>query len=442
MPLIQRRAVEDRSNPRNFAASVRPGLLAALVLSLVGCPAPVVNTAPPKKPEPAKVVITHVAPAEATAANAAASRCSLQSEQVGALAKDGSFAIGFGQQGGLVAWSGPEGVRAKPLTSAGKTGGPGVSIAFPRGSDPAEIAPLGQGFVILAKRTEYVDGMCPGKCTDATCAGWPAGKPQPHVCKSKCEQPCKRPSAINYFVQYTDLEGHNATAGMPFRTGPEGIVAAIAGDGKSMAFITGKDIIWIRTRPDGKIESERIEMPAAKFVLPVRGNGPPTLLLAEENGSLEVVEERKTREVTGSLVDKKSGRLVDARLQSRWGADNHIHVARQAWMVSLDSIQYAHIENYELRYAGEPQGKGFREPFAEYVEPHLVDGRFRRSSWLQKAVGEDIDLQNADAAADVSNARFAWSGSVFVFVYLTRPAHREAVRAVGIVAADCAGGAK
>ena len=43
----------------------------------------------------------------------------------------------------------------------------------------------------------------------------------------------------------------------------------------------------------------------------------------------------------------------------------------------------------------------------------------------------------ADAAADTSRMRHAWSGSAFVFALPSNPPHQTEAQAVGIVAATC-----
>ncbi|WP_437304330.1 hypothetical protein [Sorangium sp. So ce388] len=224
-----------------------------------------------------------------------------------------------------------------------------------------------------------------------------------------------------------DSAGCALGAWVPLQGGPLDIEAVIPGTDRAFALVTGKDFISLhlpaaRAAASDALEVTRRELPAADYALPVRGSGPPSLLLLDEGGALRVVGPDGVRSVQGHFTDGLSGRLLDARLQARWGPDGRIHVARQVWLSSMDTVQYAvldaldspgaagaggALDHLALRPDGAAERGALRPPFAEYVEPHGERGRFRRRTWLQRTVGEDIDLRAADPDASDARARIS-----------------------------------
>jgi hypothetical protein len=413
------------------------GIVAAalVLLAVAGCSSPVRGNAAVASIERAGP--PHVAPAEATARNAGAEHCDLHAPvDIAVIEQSDDFAIGFGERGGLIAWSTSEGTRVRPLSTTGAATGAGIVIDWPRTAKPVEVVPFARGFLVVGKRVEYRMSACESQCTDATCAGWPAGTPQPHVCSYPCLKPCQVPNSQQFVMQYVDLTGKSFAEPTMSASNFVDLEAVIQGDGRSIGLVTGDEMLWIRTNDRDAIVLNSRSLPRIRYALPVRGKGSPTLLGLDEDGSAQMIDEYGVHAVKGSLIDGRSGRIIDARLQARWDSNGRLHVARQAWMISLDSIHYAVIDNFEVRSVLELGERGFREPFAEYVEPHLEDGRFRRSSWLQRVVGDDIDLRRKDPKANANHARFAWTGKSFLFAY---PAFRSLGETLRTMIADCSG---
>ncbi|WP_437678975.1 hypothetical protein [Sorangium sp. So ce131] len=448
---------------RRTCAAVLASLAAARCVpapTLAPAPAPAAASDPPP-------AAPHRPAPEATTANAGAARCQLRGpSDLGALAPGGVFAVGFGDRGGLAVWAGPGGARARPLTAFTEPAGAEVALALPKDAAPREVVPVAGGFVVLAQRLVVRPLACASRCVDATCSSWPAGTPQPHVCYRPCLRPCPRLEPVGLVAQRTDSAGCALGAWVPLQGGPFDIEAVIPGTDRAFALVTGKDFIsihlpatrapaarsWAARAPaSGALEVTRSELPAADYALPVRGSGPPTLLLLDEGGALRVVGPGGVRSVQGNFTDALSGRLLDARLQARWGPDGRIHVARQVWLSSMDTLQYAvldaidapgvagaggALDHLALRPDGAAERGALRPPFAEYIEPHGERGRFRRRTWLQRTVGEDIDLREADPDASDARARIAWSGEAFAITYAVP---RGGVAALRAVAADCSG---
>ncbi|MBK9267042.1 MAG: hypothetical protein IPM54_45605 [Polyangiaceae bacterium] len=490
-----------------------PKLLAAIATFpslVVACsgPAPVKNVDPKVSPP---AVEAHMSAADATMASAGAARCSLQDAQVGALAKDGGVAVGFGQRGGLVAWTSPQGMRVKPLTSAGAPDGSAVPISFPKGAVPVAVAAIGRGFAVIAKRVEMETGPCeeekPGetkptdakptetKPADAKPGSVKPGDPKPAGAKpgnvkpgdtkpadskpadakpgevkpgdvkpgaakpaesqpANAPAPTCKPPGHEFFVQFTDLDGGHATAGRPFHTGLVDIETIIAGDGHAIGLITKNDVVWVRKRGDGRLDTHRIDLPRAAHVIPVRGFGPPAILLVDNDLSLQLLDERGVQDIQGKFAGAASNPApkpglkpsanpspkpsAHVRLYGHWGPNGRIEVVRRAG----DLAQYAIIEKLEMRVLGDSDSQQIRESFTSVIEPIMENGRLQRIGWDKRPVGGDIDPREIDRAADLSRNHFAWTGSVFVFAHPTSPAHRAEAYAAGIVIANCAGEAK
>jgi len=221
-----------------------------------------------------------------------------------------------------------------------------------------------------------------------------------------------------------------------WRTGAVDIEAVLFGDGRSLGILTGNEIFWVHTDASSGLVTTRRELSRMQYALPVRGKGAPSLLALTENGTVRWIGERGEQQIQGSLADPRSGRFVDARLQARWDANGRLHIAKQAWLESLDSIQYSVIDGGALHSVGEIQRGGFREPFAEYVEMHFVSRHFQRSSWIQSSIGREIDLRDIDPDADVDHAKFAWTGKVFLFAYPTLVPNPSKLR---VITAQCQG---
>ncbi len=421
--------------------AVLPGVLAACT------PSPPVK--PVEKPKPPPIV--NQAVAEPTTANANAERCSLQNvQQIGALAKEGGFAVGFGTHGGLAVWSSPEGNRVKPLTTAGASAGSGSSISFPKGVHPVEVVPVARGFAILAKRIETAPGPCVGTCGD---------KPCPEVKPGEPATTCDAPIGYEYFVQLTDLDGKNPSAGRPFHTGMVDIDKILPGDGRAFGVLTKKEIVWIQKRPDGRMDSERLELTAEEMVIPVLGAGPPAILLLGKDGSLELLDERGKHEVEGKFAASptkpgaapappKAGSPAPAKpsptaaapasgakmlMRGQWGANGRIEIARRLG----DTAQYAVVEKMTLRLANESETQTMGASFSGIVDSQWENGKLRRTSWDKRPVGNDIDVHDVDPAANAARARSVWSGKAFIFAHPTNPPHRAETQSLGIVSATC-----
>jgi hypothetical protein len=379
----------------------------------------------------------NMSPTEATVTNAGADHCDVAPhEDVASIEIGAEFAIGFGDQGGLLAWSTQAGVRVRPLSLEGKPRGAETIVAGVNISKPIQIAPLGVGFVLITKRIEYADRLCESRCLDAACVGLPPGVAQPQVCFQRCEKPCKSPATQTLFIQYINLAGQ--TVGVPsvWSTGLGDIEAVLPGDGKSLGMLLGSEILWVHTDAHAGIATTHRALPSMQYALLVRGIGTPTLLALSEEGSVRLIEERGDQMLKGSLVDPRSGRILDARLQARRDPQGRIHIAKQAWVESLDSIQYSVIENGELPSLGQIERGGFREPFAEYVEPHFDIGHFYRSSWIQQTIGQGIELREHDSDASVRDARVVWTGKTFLFTYSTQGVNPPVLRTIVV---DCSG---
>lgn len=358
---------------------------------------------------------------EAAVANAGAQRCTYSPPiDIDGLDHDARFAVGFGERGGLVAWSATNGTHVRPWSMDGRfTGSTIVHTQVPL-AKPIEIAPIGRGFVAILKRVETQDSVCGGRCIDATCAGWPAGTPQPQVCAYTCSKPCRIPSAHEFVLLYLDMSGQIIGTPKVWRTGLFEVESILAGDGRSVGILTGETVIWVRVDEHDSLTMRRQPLPGAKYLLPIRGRGAPSLLGLSEEGEVLLVDEKGEHLVRGNLVDPRAGRFVDARLQARRDSTGRIHVAQQAWTISLDAMQYSMIDENEIRPVGEISSGVFRAPFQEYVEPHYEGRGIRRRSWTQRVIGDDIDLAAVDPNADVEHARSGWTGKAFVFAYFTK----------------------
>ena len=412
----------------------------------------------------------HVPAGDTTTANAGAAKCTLQNvQQIGALAKDSGIALGFGQQGGLVAWTSPDGPRVKPLTTTGIAKGSAIPIQFPKGTQPIAVASVARGFAVIAKRIETMAGPC-----EATSGE----KPGPEVKPSEAAPPtCEKPTGNEFFVQLTDVDGQNASAGRPFHTGLVELETFLPGDGRAFGILTKNEVIWVQKRPDAKLDAERVELPNVEQVVPVMGAGPPAVLLIDKDGSMLLLDERGTHEIDGSFLGKTPPKpaatappkpaaappkpapaaappkpapaatppkpapagpppakpVSNVHFYSHWGPKGRIEISRRVG----DTTQYGVIEKLVLRILKDTEDPEIRNSFANSVEVRLENGKLRRMGWNKQPVGGDIDVHEVDAAADASHLHFAWSGSAFVFAHPSNPPHRTEAPAVGIVTATC-----
>ncbi len=441
------------SKPMKFSWSVA---IASLPWVLAACSGPSPAKNPAKKVETLpvpEVPVLHVAASDATTVNAGAPKCTLQNvQQIGAFAKGGGIAVGFGQRGGLIAWSSPEGLRLKPLTSAGVAMGSAIATSFPKGVTPVEIIAVGRGFAVIVKRIETTAGPCETTCGD---------KPCPEVKPGEAAPPssCAKPTGHQFFVLLTDHLGKNPTAGRPFHTGLVDIETVLRGDGRAIGMMTKTDVVWIQKRPDGRLDSERVELPSADYVIPIRGFGPPAVLLLDKEGSMRLLDERGTHDIEGKFVGmpSKGGATpptkrgaapaakppptpplakpaVEMNFWSHWGAKGSIEIGRRIG----DVAHYAIIEKLVLRVLNDTENSGIRESFTNFVDIQIDNGHWRRVGWDKRPIGDDIDVREADAAADTTRMHQAWSGSAFVFVHPSNPPHQVDAQAVGIVTATCA----
>lgn len=393
-------------------------LASCLVLGLVVAACTASNAPSPQVAVVSVPIAPHEIPDEATTAHAAATHCSAAAPvDISSISTAPAFALGFGEKGGLVAWSTPAGLRGRALDGAGRLLASEVNLSLPVDAKPIEIAPLGQGFVVVAQRVETQNSFCEGRCIDATCSGWPAGSPQPHVCMRSCPKPCVIPRHHEFFLGYVDLLGKTIGGQKSWQAGLVGVEAMLHGDGRSLGIMTGNEIVWVQTDDVVGLSMKRVPLPSMMYALPIRGRRKPSLLAVAEDGSVRLVDAEGEHPLEGTIGNAQSGRILDARLQARWDTNDRLHIAKQAWMSSLDSIQYSYVDKgIVLTPEGIQRGE-FRAPFAEYVEPHFENGRFRRRSWLQRSIGEDIDLRAYDPAADAGRASFVWTGKTFLFVY-------------------------
>lgn len=446
-----RALLNDMKFPWSVAIASIPCVLAACtgptLVKNVETPKPTMPTEP-TKPTPS---VVHLPAGDATTSNAGAPQCSLQTvQQIGAFAKGGGIAVGFGEHSGLVAWSSPEGLRIKPLTSAGVATGSAIPTPVPKGTKPIEIIATGRGFAVIAKRIETTTGPCEAACGDKPC---PEVKPD-----ESAPQTCEKPTGHEFFVLLTDQDGKNPTAGRPFHTGLVDIETILPGDGRAIGVMTKNEIVWIQRRPDGRLDSERIELPSAEAIVPVRGLGPPAVLLVDKDGSMQLLDERGVHDIEGKFMgmQPKAAAILpkrgatpagkppaapppakpasDTSFRSHWGANGRLEVARRLGNVT----QYATIEKLVLRMLNDSESSGVRELFANSIDVQVDNGHLRRIGWDKQPIGSDIDVHQADPAADISRMRYAWSGSAFVFAHPSNPPHQVEAQAVGIVAANCA----
>lgn len=410
LPRSKRQERNEIVRMYELAGCLTLGLLVAACNASGPTPARVANVATPFAP--------HRIPEEATTAHAAAERCTSSAPvDIASTSSTTAFALGFGEKGGLVVWSSPSGIHARALDAASHVLPNEIHLSLPIDAKPIEIAPLGRGFVVIAQRVETQNSMCEGRCTDATCSGWPAGSSQPHVCTYTCPKPCVIPLRHEFFLRHVDLLGKPIGGQKSWQTGLVGVEALLHGEGRSLGIMTANEIVWVQTDDVLGLKMKREPLPAMVYALPIRGGGKPSLLAVADDGSARLVDAEGEHLLQGTIGDARSGRILDARLQARWDSNDRLHVAKQAWMNSLDSIQYSYVDQGIVHTQDDIQRGGFRAPFAEYVEPHLEDGTFRRRSWLQRSIGEDIDLRARDPEADVRRAQFVWTGKTFLFVY-------------------------
>ena len=400
----------------------------------------------------------HKAVAEPTQANAGAAKCTIQNGQhIGALAKDGGFAIGFGEQGGLAAWSSPEGMRVKTLSLAGTSEGSSTAISFPKGAQPVEIAPVARGYAIIAKRIESTVGPCEATCGDKPC---PPGKPE-----AAPAQTCEKPTGHQFFVQLTDIDGKNPSAGRPFNTGLVDIETILLGDGRAFGVLTKNEVVWIQKRPDDRLDAERVEFPAGQLIVPVHGFGPPAVVVVDKDGSMQLLDERGIHEIQGKFAGPpgkaapapapapapkagtnpggkpaapapaapavKPGPEMIFRVQ--WGPKGRLEVARRIGEVA----QYATIEKLELHMLNDSESQEIRESFAKALDVRMESGKLRRTTWDKKPLGDDINVHDADPTGTIARVRTVWTGSVFVFAQPSIPTQHPDATAVGILVANC-----
>lgn len=416
----------------------------------------------------------HKAPSEPTQAIAGAAKCTLQNvQQIGALAKNGGLAIGFGEHGGLAAWGSPEGFRVKTVSSAGLATGSSTPITFPKGSQPVEIAAVTRGYAIIAKRIETTTGPCESACGDKPC---PEAKPG-----EAPAQTCEKPTGHEFFIQLTDMDGKNASAGRPFHTGLVDIEKTLLGDGRAFGVLTKNEVVFIAKRPDNLLDAERVEFPSGQTVLPVYGFGPPAVLLVDQAGGMQLLDERGVNEIQGKFIGMpvkaapaaaptpapapkpgatakgkppaappstagkppaapvpapappvvKPGAEVIFRVQ--WGPKGRLDVGRRIG----ETTQYAVIEKLVLRILNDSESQEIRDSFAKAVDVHMEGGKLRRTGWDKRSLGEDIDVHQADPAANVERTRAVWTGSVFVFAHPSTPAQHPEAPSFGILTATC-----
>lgn len=452
----------------------RPILLGLFSSLLVACPGPT----PVVKVEPPKVTPTiavHPPVPAMTNANVGAQRCTLQNVQhVGALARDGQLALGFGERGGLLAWSSPDGIRIKPVSPLGIASGASIAISYPKTVQPAAVAAVARGFALFARRVETAAGPCEGSCGDKPCPEVKPGEAAP--------QTCDKPTGYEYFVQLTDLDGKNPSAGRPFHTGLVDIESLLPGDGRAFGALTKNEVVWIQKRPDGRLDAERVELPGVEHVVPVFGHGPPAVLLVDKDGGMRLLDERGSHDIDGgfggaqpkaatpapapkpSATPPKPGvtppkpavqpplgktpppppagkppvlpaakPASNVRFRCHWGPKGRLEVSRQEGTTT----QYAAIEKLVLRILKDSENPEIRESFVSEVEARMENGKMRRLGWDKRPVGDDVDVSEADPLADTARTRPVWSGSAFVFAHPSHPPHQLEAHAVGIVVATC-----
>jgi hypothetical protein len=346
-----------------------------------------------------------------------------------------AFALGFGERGGLAVWENGARIQARGMTADAAPRGRVVDLPLPPGAEPRQVVPVPGGFAVIALRPSYHSFGCTGTYTTGDCDAGP-GVPIPEACERLSHETCRELDGYDVFAQPSDPEGRALGEARSFRMGPSRIVAVLPGRGRTLGFATGDELVTLHVRPGGPVEEVRVELPRAKFMLPVRGTGPPSILLFDEYGAPRLVDAGGVHSLGGSVSDARTGFIRDARLQARWGPDGRIHVARQAWLISVATIWYGVVEDGALQADGEPVPE-FRAPFGDYVVTRPVGQRFRRGTWLQKTVGEDIDLHAVDPHADGERARVSWNGKAFVFGYTVE---RPNGWTLLVTAADCSQG--
>lgn len=362
----------------------------------------------------------HPLPSEATRSNAGAAVCRQRATAVAANA--GDFALGFGERGGLVVWSGARGLEAAPFDPNGNP--VRTQRVIPLALRPQHVAPLGPGFLVVGAQADTPAPACnPRRCIDPTCAGFTSNQPQ--VCMTECS-PCPGPTRGGLALLATDDDGVLLAAPVPL-PGSTKLLATFDGDGRALGLLTDEALFWIEQLPDASLAVRRVAFGRKEYVLAVRGGGPPAFLAVDGLGAVELFDAEASRPIEGALV--ASGMFVDARLQARW-AEGKIHVARQAWTVAPDAIQTQTIEGGALRSTGETV-KTFPSPFADYLSLHSVNAGLQRESWLQQKVGGPIDPTTVVPGARLANARSAFTGSVFAI------ATHDSESALWLVAADC-----
>lgn len=382
---------------------------------------------------------------EATLATAGALRCRLEAmAPVGPAGSRAAFAVAFGQSGGLVAWQAPEGVLVRRLTRTGRPDGAPSSLPLATGSEPDHVLPFEQGFVVVASRPLLGVESFLGDCVDPTCSGWPAGEPQPHVCRVPCGRQRERGVGRETSLVVVDGGARIRGAATELDLDRHPVAALTPAWGSRFGLLTD-DGRWVELEagPRGAtVVAARMAAPLS-HLLPVRGAGPPALVSIDETGAIRVTDSRADTPIGASPLRAAAAHLEDARLQARWGEDRRIHLA---WL-EVDHVEQVRIAGTRLEPEPPSPLDAVAPPFGRFLFWRSYrDGTFRRELWPTGAAwGESVELGSADPDL-TARARYVaaprrpplveWTGARLVALYLAGEGDRAELRVIPV---DCSG---
>jgi hypothetical protein len=353
----------------------------------------------------------HRAPPPATIARADAEACQLSAPiELGAISgQRGRHATGFGERGGLVAWSWDSRIWVKPLSPQGAPLGFARELASTEGSAPFFVVPAETGFAVVGRKLEMPGPGCGrgryGPCPDGS-------GPIAHVCRLDADVPCAV-TALDVSVQLVDLTG--VALGPPtFHTLPRGdrIISLSATHGASLALVTDHHrLVSAALTPSVRFASRKLE--TFRYLVPVGGQGPPSFLLLDPDGVLLLADEHATHVVRAPELSRDARQWPEPKLLANFGADAAIYVGWQTPRSEGRILHFGVIRRGQWQPLPDITVVGESLPFDDYVElRYLFDGAIRRSSWQDDQLGRDIELP-----AGANYVRHTWTGRAFSFVY-------------------------
>lgn len=382
---------------------------------------------------------------EATLATAGALRCRLAAATpVGPAEPRAAYAVAFGRDGGIVTWRARDGVLARRLTREGRPDGSLSRLPLAAGAEPDQVLPLDRSFVVVSSWSVLGAESFVDRCVDPTCSGWPAGEPQPHVCRVPCTRERQREVGRRTSLVVLGDDARIRGAALELDLDARPIAAFIPAWGSRFALLA-EDGRWLEgeASPSGTtLVLERRAEPLS-YLLPVRGAGPPALISIDESGALRVTDSRTDTPIGSAPLRVAAAHLEEARLQARWGDDHEIHLA---WLEG-DHVARVRIAGTRLEPQPPSPLDDLAPPFGRFVFWRSYgDGTFQRVLWPTGATwGEPIELSAADSALAARVPYGApprrpplveWTGARFVALYLAEGGDGVELRVIPV---DCSG---